>query len=97
MKLKVVAHEAEEGGYWAEVPSIPGYATQGDSFDELLCNIYEAVKGCLSVDVQDIAVSNQSAHNNNTFAKFDFETFRISGILHDVCRRNLHVPYRTLR
>lgn len=57
MKLKIVIHEAEEGGYWAEVPSIPGCATQGDSFDELLTNIYEAVEGCLSVDVQDIAIS----------------------------------------
>jgi len=59
MKLKVVIHEAEEGGYWAEVPSIPGCATQGDSFDELLSNIYEAVEGCLSVDVQNIAISEK--------------------------------------
>ena len=59
MKLKVIIHEAEEGGYWAEVPSIPGCATQGDSFDELLSNIYEAVEGCLSVDVQDIGVSGK--------------------------------------
>lgn len=58
MKLKVIVHEAEEGGYWAEVPAIPGCATQGDSFDELLSNIYEAVEGCLSVDVQDITVSD---------------------------------------
>ena len=59
MKLKVVVHETEEGGYWAEVPSIPGCATQGDSFDELLNNIYEAVEGCLSVDVRDIPVSEK--------------------------------------
>ena len=59
MKLKVVVHEAEEGGYWAEVPSIPGCATQGESFDELLSNIYEAVEGCLSVDVQDISLSDK--------------------------------------
>ena len=59
MKLKVVVHEAEEGGYWAEVPAIPGCATQGDSFDELLSNIYEAVEGCLSVDIQDITVSGK--------------------------------------
>jgi len=57
MKLKVIIHEAEEGGYWAEVPSIPGCATQGDSFGELLNNLYEAIEGCLSVDVRDIAVS----------------------------------------
>jgi len=59
MKLKVVIHEAEEGGYWAEVPSIPGCATQGETFKELLSNIYEAVEGCLSVDVQAIAVSKK--------------------------------------
>ncbi len=59
MKLKVVVHEAEEGGYWAEVPSIPGCATQGESFDELLVNIYEAVEGCLSVDVQEISITEK--------------------------------------
>jgi predicted RNase H-like HicB family nuclease len=51
MKVKVVVHEAEEGGYWAEVPAILGCATQGDTFQELLGNLYEAVEGCLSVDV----------------------------------------------
>jgi predicted RNase H-like HicB family nuclease len=53
MKIKVVIHEAEEGGYWAEVPAIPGCATQGDTFEELLKNLYEAVEGCLSVDVEE--------------------------------------------
>ncbi len=59
MKLKVVIHKAEEGGYWAEVPSIPGCATQGETFDELLSNLYEAVEGCLSVDVQEITMSGE--------------------------------------
>jgi len=36
MKIKVIVHEAEEGGFWAEVPSIPGCATQGETFEELL-------------------------------------------------------------
>lgn len=51
MKLKVVIHKAEEGGFWAEVPAIPGCVTQGDTWEELLQNIYEAVEACLSVDV----------------------------------------------
>ena len=51
MKLTVVIHEAEEGGYWAEVPSIPGCATQGETYEELLENIHEAVEGCLAVNV----------------------------------------------
>ena len=48
MKLKVVIHNAEEGGYWAEVPAIPGCATQGETLDELLGNLREAIEGCLS-------------------------------------------------
>jgi predicted RNase H-like HicB family nuclease len=58
MKLKVIVHEAEEGGYWAEVPSIPGCATQGETFEELLLNLYEAVEGCLSVDVTTAQVTD---------------------------------------
>ncbi|MBI4568835.1 MAG: type II toxin-antitoxin system HicB family antitoxin [Planctomycetes bacterium] len=53
MKIKVIVHEAEEGGYWAEVPAIPGCATQGETFEELLQNLYEAVEGCLSVAVEE--------------------------------------------
>lgn len=51
MNIKVIVHQAEEGGYWAEVPAIPGCATQGETFEDLLQNLYEAVEGCLSVDV----------------------------------------------
>jgi predicted RNase H-like HicB family nuclease len=46
MKLKIVIHDAEEGGYWAEVPAIPGCATQGETLDELLANAREAIEGC---------------------------------------------------
>ena len=53
MKIKVVIHEAEEGGFWAEVPAIPGCATQGESFEDLLKNLYEAVEGCLSVEMEE--------------------------------------------
>ncbi len=57
MKLKVVIHRAKEGGYWAEVPAIPGCASQGETYDELLRNIHEAVRGCLAVDMGEIVVS----------------------------------------
>ena len=50
VKLKVIVHETEEGGYWAKVPSIPGCTTQRNSFEELLQNLYEAVVGCLVED-----------------------------------------------
>jgi len=52
MKLKVVIHEAEEGGYWAEVPAIPGCTTQGETFEELLQNLHETVEECLSEEAE---------------------------------------------
>lgn len=51
MKIKFVVHDAEEGGFWAEVPSIPGCATQGDTMDELIANLREAIEGCLAIEV----------------------------------------------
>ena len=57
MKLQVIIHDAEEDGYWAEVPAIPGCATQGDTMEELLQNLYEAVEGCLSIDIDQTTVT----------------------------------------
>lgn len=57
MKLKVIVHEADEGGYWAEVPAIPGCATQGETFEELLTHLYEAIEGCLSVEVSPARIA----------------------------------------
>lgn len=51
MNIKIIVHEAEEGGFWAEAPALPGCASQGDSLDELLANMREAIEGCLSIDV----------------------------------------------
>ena len=47
MKLKVIIHEAEEGGFWAEVPALPGCVTEGDTWDELMNNVREAAEGWL--------------------------------------------------
>lgn len=52
MKLKVIIHKAEEGGLWAEIPALPGCVTQAETIEELIPNIYEAVEGCLSVEIE---------------------------------------------
>ena len=49
--VKVIIHRDPEGGFWAEVPSIPGCGTQGDTLEELESNLRDATQGCLSVDV----------------------------------------------
>ena len=45
MTFQVIVHEAEEGGYWAEVPALPGCATQGETMEELEFNIKDAIMG----------------------------------------------------
>ncbi len=52
MKIHAIVHKAEEGGFWAEVPSIPGCATQGETMEELRFNLQEAIEGCLSAPVE---------------------------------------------
>lgn len=53
MRIRVIVHKAEEGGFWAEVPSIPGCATQGETMEEIEANIREAIEGCLSLDIEE--------------------------------------------
>jgi len=62
MKVKVIVHKAEEGGYWAEVPSLPGCFTQGETLEELKQNVYEAVEGWLRTKEENIneVVDNDS-------------------------------------
>jgi predicted RNase H-like HicB family nuclease len=59
MKLKVIIHEAEEGGYWAEVPAVPGCMTQGDTMKELIENLYDAIEGSLSIDMKEIRMESR--------------------------------------
>lgn len=49
MKIKVIIHEAKEGGYWATVPALPGCVSEGDTWEEMLANIREAIECYLDV------------------------------------------------
>jgi predicted RNase H-like HicB family nuclease len=44
MKLKVVLETSDEGGYTAYVPSLPGCISEGDTVEEALENVREAVE-----------------------------------------------------
>jgi predicted RNase H-like HicB family nuclease len=57
MKVKAIIHQAEEGGYWAEVPALPGCVTQGETVEEVTSNLREAVQGWLSVDGTEAKVA----------------------------------------
>lgn len=51
--LTAHVHAAEEGGYWAEVPALPGCLTQGETLDEVVENLNDAIEGWLSVQTQE--------------------------------------------
>lgn len=40
----VILHPDEDGGYWVECPSLPGCISQGDTKQEALANIKEAIE-----------------------------------------------------
>ena len=61
MKIKAVIYEADEGGYWAKVPSLPGLYTQGETLEEVEANLREAIELYLS---DDTAVEALAAHEN---------------------------------
>ena len=73
MELEVKIHKAEDGGYWAEIPSIPGCMTQGDSIEELFENIRDAVEGCLSVREEMFFEKLLSTMND---FQFDIDRYR---------------------
>ena len=49
MNIKAIVHEAEEGGFWAEVPALPGCVTQGETWEEVMENLQEAIQAWLEV------------------------------------------------
>lgn len=49
MTIKAIIHKAEEGGFWAEVPALPGCLTQGETRAEVETNLREAIDLWLSV------------------------------------------------
>lgn len=45
MKIKAIIHPAEEGGFWAEVPALPGCITEGETIEEVTANLKDAIGG----------------------------------------------------
>ncbi|MCF8075241.1 MAG: type II toxin-antitoxin system HicB family antitoxin [Desulfotignum sp.] len=50
MKLKVlIKPDPEDGGYNVSCPALPGCHSQGDTIEEAVSNIQQAIEGCLEV------------------------------------------------
>lgn len=57
MRLKIVLEPSDEGGYTAYVPSLPGCISEGDTAEEALSNIREAIEMYLEPVDDDLAVA----------------------------------------
>ena len=58
MTLKIVLEPSDEGGYTADVPSLPGCLSEGDTLDEAMANVREAIDLYLET-VEDDIVSGE--------------------------------------
>lgn len=63
MKIKAIIHPAEEGGYWAEVPALPGCFTEGETMDGVKSNLIEAVEGWIETSSARHAIPAQDDEN----------------------------------
>lgn len=52
MDCKIVMHNAEEGGYWAEIPALSGCVSEGDMLEEVRRNIVDAAMGCIEASLR---------------------------------------------
>jgi predicted RNase H-like HicB family nuclease len=57
MDYTILIHQAEEGGFWSEVPALPGCYSQGETIDETLRNSKEAIEIHLLVLKEDLVAA----------------------------------------
>jgi predicted RNase H-like HicB family nuclease len=60
MKVKVVLEPSEEGGFTAYVPSLPGCISEGETVEDTLVNVQEAIALYLE-PVEDDWISDEKA------------------------------------
>ena len=58
MDYTILIHQAEEGGFWSEVPALPGCYSQGETIDETLRNSKEAIEVHLLVLKEDLVAAH---------------------------------------
>jgi len=57
MEYTILIHQAEEGGFWSEVPALPGCYSQGETIDETLHNAKEAIESYLIALKEDLVAA----------------------------------------
>jgi predicted RNase H-like HicB family nuclease len=57
MEYTILVHEAEDGGFWSEVPALSGCYSQGETIDETLHNTKEAIESYLMALKEDMVTA----------------------------------------
>jgi predicted RNase H-like HicB family nuclease len=66
VQIRAIIHAAEEGGYWAEVPALPGCITEGETWEEVIAHLKDAINGWL--EVANESQITEAQEENTTFA-----------------------------
>jgi len=62
MEYTILLHKAEEGGFWGDVPALPGCFSQGETIEETIANTKEAIElhiSCLQEDHEEIPLDDE--------------------------------------
>jgi predicted RNase H-like HicB family nuclease len=90
-KYTVIVHEEPEGGYWAELPALPGCYSQGDTLSELMENVREAISGVLAVMREHGTQRAAGSHVHGTGGTGGGPSYRRSSVFRLFCLGGLHV------
>ncbi len=71
MTIKAIIHQAEEGGYWAEVPGLPGCMTEGETLDQVKVNLLEAVHGWMEAAEGFVLEQIEAQHEGASIQAFE--------------------------
>ncbi|MFZ0891208.1 MAG: type II toxin-antitoxin system HicB family antitoxin [Thermoplasmata archaeon] len=71
-KFTVKVYRAEEGGYWAECPELPGCFTQGETMTEVRRNAREAISLYLETLAERIATPRATTRRTRPVAELSF-------------------------
>lgn len=76
LNFRVIVEQDEKGTFFATVPAVPGCHTQGETYEETIANIKEAIELCL-----EVAKENPSYKEKIDFSEGEDEKMRFLGVV----------------
>ncbi len=74
MKIKAIVHVAQKGGFQTKVPALPSRVTEGDSMEEMMANLKDAIEGCVYAHSKTDQILSIPVHRNQDFRMSTLKT-----------------------